>query len=152
VELERIDVPPSVRTGRSSTFHGRDVFAPAAAALVLGRSLGSLGGEVVDPVRLAEPPSVRDDALGTGSVVAVDRFGNLLTNLPGAWLVEGAVRVPGKTLRSVSTYGEAGPGEIVALVGSDGRVELAVRDGSAAEALSAAPGSPVQVVFGRRQE
>ena len=147
VELTEVLTPSSVLTGRSNTFHGRDVFAPAAADLALGRVLESFGPRVSDPVRIDEPPASRDGPGGMGVVVAVDHFGNLLTNIPGAWLAEGFAQVGGRTAHVVTAYGEARAGELVALVGSDGRVELALRDGSAAHALGVGPGAEVRVLF-----
>jgi hypothetical protein len=146
VEITDVALPSAVPMGRSATFHGRDLFAPAAADLALGRPLGSLGESVEDPVRFEEALPTRDRSGASGVVVAVDHFGNLLTNLPGEWLSRSAVvRLRGRTLRVVSTYGEAGAGELVAVVGSDGRVEVALRDGSAAHALSAGAGTEVNV-------
>src|SRR5690606_19761686 len=67
------------------TFHGRDLFAPAAAALAGGASLDTLGAPVHDPVLLPPAPAARHAWGAAGLVVAVDRFGNLTTSLPGAW-------------------------------------------------------------------
>ncbi|HEY0929361.1 MAG TPA: SAM-dependent chlorinase/fluorinase [Gemmatimonas sp.] len=116
----------------SPTFHGRDVFAPAAAALAQGTSLDELGDVFHSPVRLRTPQPRRDgDGSLHGEVLTIDRFGNVMTNLvvrdAGGVVVAGA-----RTARLVRTYGEAASGELVALVGSSGFVELAVRDGNAA--------------------
>ena len=145
VEITRAALPPAP-SGMSKTFHGRDVFAPAAAHLAVGRSLEALGPSLLDPVRLTEPEPVRTASGGSGAVVAVDHYGNLLTNIPGAWLSAATVvRVAGRSLRVVSTYGHAEPEEVIALVSSDGRVEVARRGGSAAETLSAGVGSEVEL-------
>jgi S-adenosylmethionine hydrolase len=146
VEITRVETPSAVRSGRSSTFHARDVFAPAAVELLLGSALESLGPRVHDPVVVGEPAPVRGDREASGVVIAVDHFGNLLTNIPGAWLGRSVAHVAGRTARAVSTYGEGGPRELVALVGSDGRVELAVRDGSAARQLAVGAGAEVRIV------
>jgi S-adenosylmethionine hydrolase len=144
VWIEDASGPPPAATGFSATFHGRDVFAPAAAHLALGHPLGALGRRVTDPVRLEEPEPVRQGSAGSGVVIGVDHFGNLLTNVPGTWLTDRVVvSVAGRQLRTVRTYGEARPGELVALVGSDGRVEVAARDGSAAEQLRVGSGAAV---------
>jgi hypothetical protein len=129
----------------SRTFHGRDVFAPAAAHLAAGGDLDALGPGLADPVRLPRVHPERDPGGGArGRVVGVDRFGNLATDLPGAWLAgAGAVEVAGRTILVRGTYGEAAEGEALALVSSDGRVEIAVRNGSAAQALGVGAGAAV---------
>lgn len=147
VDLSRVRTPEAVATGRSSTFHGRDVFAPAAGALASGRPLEALGEPAPHPLRIPEPRPTRDAGAARGVVVAVDRFGNLLTNVPGGWLTDGAgpVEVAGEVVPLRSTYVEATPGGLLALVSSDGRLEIAVRDGSAAERLGAGAGAGVRV-------
>ena len=133
----------------SRTFHGRDVFAPAAAHVALGLEPRRLGDPVNDPVRLAWP-EVREVA-GTvaGAVVHTDRFGNLITSIHAATLGDAAeglvIRVGGRTVPLVGTYAELEPGEIGALVGSGGRLEIAVREGSAATRLRADRGTAVVV-------
>lgn len=139
--------PSYVQPGGSATFHGRDVFAPAAAHLAAGVPLDELGPRVENPVTLPVPEPVASGEEAEGEVVYVDRFGNAFTNIPGGWVGEGArVRVRGRVLPLRRTYGEAAPGEPLAVVNSDGLVEVAVRDGSAAESLGAAVGDPVRVL------
>jgi S-adenosylmethionine hydrolase len=120
---------------RSATFHGRDLFAPVGAALAAGR--------------LALPEPVVEDSSVTGVVLTADHFGNLVTCIEGRLVPRdrASVRVElgGATARLVRTYGEAVPGELVALVGSTGLLELAVAKGSAARALGAGCGAPVCV-------
>jgi S-adenosylmethionine hydrolase len=116
----------------SPTFHGRDVFAPVAAALAEGAALEEVGDVLHSPVRLRTPQPRRDaDGSLHGEVLTIDRFGNAITNLVVRDLT-GLVMAGGRTARVVRTYGEAAPGELVALVGSSGFVELAVREGNAA--------------------
>jgi S-adenosyl-L-methionine hydrolase (adenosine-forming) len=133
-----------VPRGASPTFHGRDVFAPAAAALSVGAPIAQLGTLVESPV-VAPAPEPRADAEGwlVGEVVAIDRFGNLLTNLA---LPEprGTAECSGVTLAVMRTYGEAEPGALLALLGSGGRLEIAVRNGSAAHTLDARRGDAVR--------
>ena len=130
----------------SPTFHGRDVFAPSAAALATGRALADLGPAVLDPVLLAAATALRTEDEARGAVVAVDRFGNATTNLPGAWVRRGdLVEVAGRRLPVRRTYGEAASGEALAVVDSEGWIEVAVRDGSAAERLGLSNGSAVRV-------
>lgn len=124
------------------TFHGRDVFAPAAAALAAGAAIDTLGVPFATPVIRRTPNAVRgpDGAL-LGEVIAIDRFGNLVTNLvtTGDHIVEFARR----RLPLRVTYRDVAPGTVVAIVGSSGLVEIAVRDGHAAHSLGAEVGAPV---------
>lgn len=120
----------------AATFHGRDVFAPVAAQLALGVELDALGEPLHDPVRRRTPqPQRQPDGSLTGVVLTIDRFGNIITNLV-AYAAHSrpatSVELGGMHARMVRTYGDAAPGELVALVGSSGFVEVAVRDGSAA--------------------
>ncbi|MDB4883786.1 MAG: hypothetical protein JWL95_2552 [Gemmatimonadetes bacterium] len=132
----------AVPVSAAPTFHGRDLFAPAAAQLALGASLETLGAPVGDPVVRRTPEAVRRDDGGVqGEVITVDRFGNAVTNLlalRGGW-----VEVEGLTLAVRRTYSDTVSGEPTALVGSSGLVEIAVRDGSAAELLGLRRGSSV---------
>ncbi len=131
-----------VPEGASTTFHGRDVFAPAGGRLAAGSRLEDLGRPVEDLVFLPEAGDVPD----RGSVRTVDRFGNLVTDIPGSALESGCeVEIAGRRIVAASTYGDVSPGQLVALVGSDGTVEVAVRDGSAASALGVGPGTVVRV-------
>lgn len=120
------------RAGASPTFHGRDVFAPAAAALARGEAPEWSG----PPVMLAGTLPWGDGAV----VVHVDVYGNLVTNLRGA---TGVVRIAGRELALVRTYEEVAPGELLAYVGSMGTVEIAVRDRDAATVLGVGRGEPV---------
>jgi len=133
----------------SRTFHGRDIFAPAAAHLARGVEPSRLGAAVTDPVRLTWPEVRVDRGRVGGAVVHVDRFGNLVTSIraeaifplgPGA-----TVRVAGKSLRLVQAYGDLRRGYPGALVGSTNRLEIAVNAGSAARALRAGRGTRVVV-------
>jgi S-adenosyl-L-methionine hydrolase (adenosine-forming) len=138
--------PGYLLADRSRTFHGRDVMAPAAAYLARGIHLQRLGDPVDDLVRVPEPVPVRKEEELLGEVVALDRFGNLITNLPEAWL-DGAetVEIVGRSVPLRQTYGEVPSGEPVAVVNSDARLEVAARDGSAARLLGAEVGTPVRV-------
>ena len=137
------------RAGVSHTFHGRDVFAPAAAHLARGVEPDRLGPPVTDPVRLAWPDMRVSEGRVGGAVVHVDRFGNLVTSIHAdaiAALGSGvAIRVAGKSLPLVRTYGDLGRGDPGALVGSTNRLEIAVNAGNAARTLRAGRGTPVVV-------
>lgn len=127
------------------TFHGRDVFAPAAARLALGAAIAELGRPVADPVRRSLPQPRSESGRVTGSVIYVDRFGTLVTNLGLQW-VKGVTRVEvrGVAVPLRRTFADVPRGELVAFVGSGGTVEIAVRDGSAAEKLGVGIGQPVR--------
>jgi len=135
----------------SMTFHGRDVFAPAAAYLARGGPVAELGPEVPlrDIVRLEVPRPVRREGAVTGKVLYADGFGNVVTNVRGEDLagLEGRVRVElaGRHARLVDTYAEGAAGELLALWGSSGRLEFAVRGGSAAGTFGAGAGAEVRV-------
>lgn len=134
------------RDAQSATFHGRDVFAPVAAYLACGVALQELGVAITDPVQLELPaPEIRESSV-RGQVVYVDHFGNLITNIPAALLgTDPCVALNGRNVAVRDSYGHAGAGELLALVNSDGLLEIAVRDGSAAAELLAARGAAVDV-------
>lgn len=129
-------------SGASASFHGRDVFAPAAAALAVGASLESLGAAAAAPRirRTPEPRRLEDGALA-GEVISVDRFGNAITNLVG--LRPGVVELGTTVLAVRRTYADVAIGAPLAIVGSSGLIEVAVRDGSGARRFGLTRGSPV---------
>jgi S-adenosylmethionine hydrolase len=136
----------------SRTFHGRDVFAPAAAYLAAGVPLERLGPAVFDPERVRRPGCHLEGGELVGEVLAADRFGNLITSIPAARLAEiagpggVALEVAGRRLRGpVGAYAEGGDGEPTVIVGSTGRLEIFVRAGSARDNLGAPRGATVRV-------
>ncbi len=140
--LVSLPTPP----GASATFHARDLFAPAAAALARGTATSEMGDPVTDPVRLPVPRLERQGTRLLGAVIHVDRFGTLVTNLPGARVATGAmVRVGAYDIALHATFGGVAPGELVAFVGSGGTVEIAVRDGRADSALGLGRGADAVV-------
>lgn len=132
----------AVPAAAAPTFHGRDVFAPAAARLATGAALDDLGTTVEDPlVRRTPAARRRDDGGIEGQVIAIDRFGNAITNLVGRLggeLEVGSTRLPVRRF-----YADVGVGEPAALVGSTGLIEVAVRDGNGAARLGLSRGSVV---------
>lgn len=153
VTLRRVEPVALRRAGietPSATFHGRDVFAPLAAELSAGRMTpADLGA----PVRELIPGWLEEPVVGlgqvSGSVVTVDHFGNLISNIDArlaAVLPHPAVRVAGRELPLRRTYSDVRPGEYLALVNSFGVVEIARAERSAAEGLGIDRGAPV-VVF-----
>jgi len=130
----------------SATFHGRDLFAPAAARLAAGAGLVDLGEEVdggsLLPCPL--PPPLRPGGRVEGAIIHIDRFGNLVTNVRTEDVPAATKAVfAGRTVRRVRTYAEARPDEVVLLEGSAGYLELAVNCGSAAEATGLERGDTI---------
>jgi S-adenosylmethionine hydrolase len=127
------------------TFHGRDVFAPAAARLARGEDLSALGPAVREIVRFPWPEPSHDASGSRGVVVHVDRFGNLITNLRAEALLPGAQVSVGPTAigQVQSHYAQVAPAQLLALIGSEGLLEVAARDASAATILGAGVGSGV---------
>jgi S-adenosylmethionine hydrolase len=131
----------------SDTFHGRDIMAPVAGMLAAGTPVAELAGPIDDPVLLDVSPT--DGSDGTARVIHVDVFGNVTTNLSHELLGDRrikAVTVNGRDLgRLRRTYWDVPPGKPLALIGSSGLLEVAVRDGSAAQELNARVGDEVRV-------
>ncbi len=134
----------------SDTFHGRDIFAPAAAHLSLGLALADLGPAISDPVRFdITEPQAQNDGTIVGQVLYIDGFGNLITNIPGERLPAGRalrVRIAGQNVAGpLKAYAEVRDGQLLALVDSSGYLEIAVRNGSAAATLRVGRGAAVAV-------
>jgi hypothetical protein len=133
----------------SPVFHGRDIFAPVAARLASGAALRTVG-DAIDaivpyPIR---PPQRRPDGGVTGHVIHVDRFGNVVTDVPRDLLPRGrfSVEVGDITVaRTVGYYAEAQRDEVVSLVSSAGYLELAMHRLRASDLLSAKRGAIVEV-------
>jgi S-adenosylmethionine hydrolase len=141
-----LTMPPTA----SPTFHGRDVFAPVAARVALGTPIDALGTAAESPVIRRTPEARR---LGSGAiqgeVISIDRYGNAITNIvafPATQAREGDppyVEVGDRTVPVARTYADAHPSEGVALGGSSGLLEIAVRDGNAAAMFGLSRGSVV---------
>lgn len=131
----------------SATFHGRDIMAPAAAMLAGGTSIAQLTRPIDDPVLLDIAPAPRLSR--TATIIHLDVFGNATTNMTHKTLsaIEGPRFVlHGKQLGSLHrTYWDVAPGNPLALIGSSGLLEIAVRDGSAAEDLALRVGDQVVI-------
>ena len=148
-ELRAIDRPDLYLAGPSETFHGKDRLAPVAAALARGEPFESLGRRVTDGVRLAiDPPWRRGEELG-GEVVHIDRFGNLVTNIPAAWLPKGPVSVlvdaKHTVRRRARSYEQLVTGVPGIVVGSLGTLELSLKQDSLAARWGARRGARVVV-------
>ncbi len=142
-----LDQPQFWRENPSRTFHGRDIFAPVAARLAQQTPLSQLGAPISDPVRLSLPaPQRLPDGTVTGAIIHVDHFGNLISNIPAAWLTAARWRVciGPTTIAGVQPhFAAAPPGALLAYCGSAGTLEIAVRNGSAGQALGAGVGQSV---------
>jgi hypothetical protein len=142
-----LDRPEFWRPDVSYTFHGRDVFAPVAAHLARGTVPRDLGSPVTDPVRLPELAAQRGaDGHFIGHIIHVDRFGNLITDIPGGWMRGGRwyAEVAGRRIGHFgSTYADAVAGALLILVSSGGTLEIAARDGNAAAQLNVGVGEVV---------
>lgn len=148
----------------SATFHGRDIFAPIAAELAAGRIAPSGLGDRLPRVAAPQgpdaqavsapeaPPLASADSSAacglSGSVVTIDHFGNLITDIDAARLAsfrEARVSIAGRTVPLRRTYGDARPGELLALVNSFDVLEIAEAQGSAAATLGVGRGAAVRV-------
>jgi S-adenosylmethionine hydrolase len=147
-----LENPVYFRPRVSATFHGRDIFAPVSAHLSLGVNLDDLGPRVTDPVSLALPePEIGPETI-KGEIISVDRFGNLVSNIP-AGLVASRLAERGWDLKAgplslkglTRVYADAAPGEFLALTGSHGFVEIACAMDNAAHRLQAGVGLAVSI-------
>lgn len=143
-------------SGTGQTFHGRDRFAPIAAWLLRGEPLAALGPEIFDPVRLAGEPPQRSPGELLGRVIHVDRYGNLVTDLPTGWLPEDApglrAEVGGQSAghsatRLVAHYQQIPSGEAALLPGSLGTLELSLNGSDLSRAWGVARGQEVRVTW-----
>ena len=133
----------------SQTFHGRDIVAPVAAHLARGVRLASLGVPVTRYQPLPLPVLRQTAGCLIGQVVYIDTFGNLITNLPAAALTSSrrpTVRYHRAPARMVSSYGDGRSGELIAVAGSLGYVELAIPNASAAARYWARRGDRVELL------
>ncbi|MEM9207663.1 MAG: SAM-dependent chlorinase/fluorinase [Pseudomonadota bacterium] len=136
----------------SSTFHGRDIFAPVAAEIAAGRlrfsDLGTPTSEWIPD--WIDPPDCQR-ARVSGSIVTIDTFGNLISNVEASMIATiraPRVRFAGLELSMIETYGRATPGDYLALVNSFEVVEIARAEGNAADGLGVGRGAPVTIIEG----
>jgi S-adenosyl-L-methionine hydrolase (adenosine-forming) len=147
VEIVTLAIPPTA----APTFHGRDLFAPAAAALASGAALQALGQPYLGiPHRLSYRDPHYEGKSVVGEVVYVDRFGTLVTNLTPEMVPDYAViEIEGLDIGPLRrTFGDVPTGGLLAYLGSGGQVEIAVRDGSAARRLGMGVGGRIRVRLG----
>lgn len=140
----------------SRTFHGRDIFASVGAHLASGIPLDALGQEISGRslVRLTSAQSIQIESRGdlgcriTGAVQAIDYFGNVITNISGQTVMnkDWWALVDNDTIPSGVTYSASREGDLIAIVGSHGWIEIAVNGGSACDRLGLSLGDSVQVI------
>ncbi|MBZ5505279.1 MAG: SAM-dependent chlorinase/fluorinase [Acidobacteriia bacterium] len=139
----------------SNTFHGRDVFAPVAAYLSKGVDSSKFGEEITDYVRFAAPkPKATATNTWKGIVLKADKFGNLMTNISAKdipQIFDGSSNAfkltvgKAEVTRLLSNYAEGAPGELFAILGSSGFLEISTNKGSASRIAGADKGSEVAV-------
>ncbi|MGF1540973.1 MAG: S-adenosyl-l-methionine hydroxide adenosyltransferase family protein [Pleurocapsa sp.] len=135
----------------SSTFHGRDIFAPVGAHLASGVALTALGNEI-DPdslIKLSLPRLQRGEREIIGCIQYIDHFGNLISNIPGKLISNQSWQAEVKNLTIVSgnTYSDVASGETIAIVGSHGWIEIAVNGGNARQKLQLMLESKIKIKF-----
>lgn len=149
-EVYHLDSPEFWLPQVSRSFHGRDIFAPVAAHLANGRSLDDMGTRIDDPVRITIPRPVKTKEGWQGQIVAIDHFGNLISNIKKTHLPDLArvkVLVGNEKIEKVSnSYGENPSGELIAIIDSSEDLAVSVVNGSAAERLKARVGDPVLII------
>lgn len=134
----------AVPTNAAPTFHGRDVFVPHAAAILMGAAPDGLGLPYPHPeIRRTKEPIRLGDGTIAGEVIAIDRYGNAITNVLGG--SSGSAEAGGRLIQVVRAYADVAPGTPLALTGSSGLLEIAIRDGSAAHDLELVRGATVIV-------
>lgn len=137
----------------SRTFHGRDLFAPAAARLAQGLSLSALGPPAPDRVQLPDLKPILSGDVMTGSVIHIDRFGNAITNIlePDfrAFVGAGPFEITTRSIRLTvlsDSYDAVPPGAPLAIFGSGGELEISVNSGDASASFGIRGGEPVHIL------
>ncbi|MCK4726244.1 MAG: SAM-dependent chlorinase/fluorinase [Anaerolineales bacterium] len=150
IEFVHLDNPKYWLSEISNVFHGRDIFSPVGAHLAGGIQLKELGSPIDDPVRLEIPQPQRTESGWKAQVMNIDHFGNLSTNLRAEHLAgmgDLIVQIKDVTIRGLSqTFGEQPSGSLVALINSEGFLEIAEVNGSAARQLNAITHDRVEVL------
>jgi S-adenosyl-L-methionine hydrolase (adenosine-forming) len=142
----------------SKTFHGRDIFAPAAAWLTRGTDMLNFGDPITEYAKIPLPKAkMVGEALFKGTVIHVDRFGNLITNISREDYQAARGKVPGDVFKVLLAkqeinglkeyYAEAQKGESIALFGSSNLLEIAQNQGSAARTLGVTRGAEVGILL-----
>ncbi|HQC64468.1 MAG TPA: SAM-dependent chlorinase/fluorinase [Anaerolineaceae bacterium] len=134
-----------------TTFHGRDIFAPAGAHLAAGVPITKLGTVIHDPIRKPLPKPQKTEQGYRANILVIDVFGNCSTNLRVAQvpnLAKTTLKIAGQSIHGIiPSYGHRAPGDLVAVTDSEGFVEVAVVNGSAARTFGIQLDDPVEVFF-----
>jgi hypothetical protein len=137
------------RSDVSSTFHTRDIYGPVCAHLAQGEAIESFGPKIgVETLkRIALPKSQQTPSGTKGTIVFVDKFGNLITNIPAAWVLPGQRCLLEEVYIApvTSTYSSAQPGKPAAFIGSHGFLEIGVYQGRAADTVGFRVGAAVRL-------
>ncbi len=157
-ETREIQANQLFRQPLSRTFHGRDVFAPVAAALAAGFPFEEVGPVIHDPVRIPDARPVMIAHELHGHVTHVDRFGNVLTNITDPDIERAFPKLPpgsievvagGRVVRGLTgSYGDATVGSLIAVIGSSGRLEIAQSGGDASHRLGVSVRDEIRVRAG----
>jgi S-adenosylmethionine hydrolase len=161
-----LDNPNYWLPGVSNTFHGRDIFAPVAAHLASGAQADRIGSpiplESLVRLPIGAPRVQKSGSIVTvvGQIVHVDRFGNIITNLPERLLApilagkpQPTVEVAGHVIKGLArAYTDVREGQPVALIGSEHLLEIAVRSSNAAHRMKVRTGDPVRIVVGEKSK
>jgi len=151
VRIVHLDKPEYWLPQVYTTFHGRDIFAPVGAHLAAGVPLEKLGTLITDPVRLPLPKPVRTKDGFEGSIVVIDVFGNCSTNIRVSEIINlesATLFVAGQVIHGVlPSYGHAKVGDLVAVTDSEGFIEVAVVNGSAARTYGIKLDDSVRISF-----
>lgn len=130
----------------SATFHGRDIFGPAAAMISIGHQPAEFGDKINDPVMIEIPKVQKSGDLIVGEIIDIDSFGNLIANIQGGMFSgNDKVKLEGQEVPLGRTFADAPPGYPIAYVGSLGFLEIGVNQGRADTHFKALVGSKVRV-------
>lgn len=154
IEIVDLDKPEYYLDEISTTFHGRDIFSPCGAHLATGVPLNEIGTPIRDALRIDIPQAAWEGNVLNGEVIRIDHFGNIGSNIRSEHLGElnnkkdkiiveiNEMKIEGM----VSTFGERSPGEFVALISSEGYLEISIVNGDAARALNGKLGDVIRVI------
>jgi S-adenosyl-L-methionine hydrolase (adenosine-forming) len=147
VEVRHIIAEQYFRRPVSRTFQGRDIFAPVAAWMSRGKTPENFGPVIGDYIRMETPKPEHSGGVVLGSVLRVDKFGNVTTNFrPGDLPASFRLVIRNRAITGLlSSYSAGNPGEVFAIVGSAGFVEISAREASAAAMLGARKGDAVRL-------
>lgn len=135
----------------SSTFHGRDIFAPVAAHIANGTPFESIGNIITNPVTLKYKSPIYNNELIVGHVLCIDHFGNIITNITrNIWekvvMNRRFMIFCGKRLEKINnSYSETNPGEVLAIFNSSDYLEISINYGNAAKQLGLEIGSEIEI-------